>query len=102
MSDDLDCSRRHGAKTIIAPLPSVTATLKDNGHIDHSSSAGENDANQHNQRHALHQDDASDNDAPCELDGQLSAMQSAAAKTALVVGKRSLLQQYLFSVVGTD
>ncbi|KAL7516850.1 hypothetical protein ACHAWX_001826 [Stephanocyclus meneghinianus] len=96
MSDDLDCSRRLGAKTIIAPLPPVTATLKD---IDRSSSASDNDANHHHHpHHALQEDDASDNDAPCELDGQLSAMQSAAAKTALVVGKRSVLRQSLVSV----
>ncbi|KAL3800622.1 hypothetical protein HJC23_006084 [Cyclotella cryptica] len=99
MSDDLDCSRRHGAKTIIAPLSSDAATLKHNDLIDDSSSTADTSNNKNHNHHALHQDDIS---TLGELDGQLSAMQSAAAKTALVVGKRSVLRHDLVRVAEED
>ncbi|KAL7513241.1 hypothetical protein ACHAXN_010335 [Cyclotella atomus] len=75
--DDLDCSRRHGTKTVIVP---PTIAVQQNGHAVH----------------ALHVDTSShtsSRDAADEngLDTPLSAMQSAAIKTALLINKRPIL-----------
>lgn len=76
MADDLDFSLRHGSKTAItSPDPSK---VHQNGHMSHSSA--------HNGHNVDEKDD---------LDTPLSAMQSAAVKTALIVNKRPILHDYV-------
>jgi len=82
MNDDLDYSRRHGAKTII----STKSSALQNGHED----AIYTSHNVHPPQHlemSYHESIDEDND----LDTPLSAMQSAAIKTALIVNKRPII-----------
>lgn len=88
MADDLDFSLRHGAKTAVAP--STPSTAHQNGHLAHTPARNGHDAHHHisNDEHGA--DDEND-----DLDTPLSAMQSAAVKTALIVNKRPILHDYV-------
>lgn len=86
MSDDLDCSRRHGTKTFISassPPPSP-----ENGNVTNGSALN----GHHALRREVHHTSEEQND---DLDTPLSAMQSAAVKTALIINRQPIMHDYV-------